>query len=964
MLEDGGEIDNVFRRNLGAKTLKATRPVSASQTDHLLPSTFWCTNPQNSWIENVAAGSSDSGFWFELNDAVRGPTANMPHAKGMIPRTMRLGDFRKNVAHSNGKHGIRTYPHGYLPSIEATFHDNLSFRNRGDGFFLRNSNNIAVTGGVLADNAIQIDIDRTGAIRVEGTSMIGLSDSFRRSIGSKTGVLSHSETLIGIQLHGKSFFDQGGAQVRSVSFSSFESSASKYVALFDVDDEDISNSFDYPASLSDIKIEGNVTPFHFDFTKALANGVNDVYVIDLTSCMKPNGSNATGVSSVVANSDLMKTFLVRNDCDIFSASGYMYCSDTCIRTLIYSVDPSMSADYKLRVTNEAGLFIDVNGGYFEDPVVLKIDSLQKHRQFVASLPLGSYKAFFHTGDGLPVWPTHAEESLLNALCENSIDANNVQLEIPAASISDCEQLVRNGNIEDSSLLPSYWLQNEGGMQVIYNGGIGDTNAIADVIQKSETGSLGQFVDTRCLQRGRQYEVQAWVKLTVGSSVVFCDSVTNCPVARIGLRSAGNTTMSSSFSELKLDVASSFVRPYNLSGWNLLHGTFTVDARVQAASSVSFFVERRRIGATMTLDNVSVRIIPLSCNQLVFNGDFAEGTSRFWTKSVPKDASTLMVKKIRENWALEMSGRSSAIESPRQDVRVNCLVAGARYLATARFKLLASDGTSIVCNPSFVVGEKACPRMVLRSLIDVGLPTQLAVTREGTSIAVTDHGMTSDGWYTMTGVFSASSFDEQADRLDLSWDQVSDKGVFMLDDVSLVPLSKNCTELILNGDIEYDETPRFWRVWMNGGGKISEVNDGSDNHALAISNRIAPGDGIYQFVDPACLKRSSAWRFSARMKITSISTGLGIACQPAETGISKACPPIRITGWNGTIILVDKILFMTNRLVWSPNAYNAYAADFAVDSILASCDRIAIGIRQYNLDWDLLIDDVSVMSKVS
>ena len=963
MLEDGGEIDNVFQSNLGAKTLKATRPVSPLETDHLLPSTFWCSNPQNSWIGNVAAGSSDSGFWFELNDAVRGPTASMPHAKGMIPRTMSLGNFRENVAHSNGKHGIRTYPHGYMPSLEAAFKDNLSYRNTGDGFFLRNSKNIAVTGGILADNEIQIDIDRVGAIRVEGTSIVGLSDSFLRSIRSNAGVASHSDILVGIQLHGKSFFDEGGPQIRSVSFSSFESSASKYVALIDVDDEDSSVSFDCPASLTNITIEASVSPRYFDFTKALARGVNDVYIIDLTSGMKPRGSNATGVSSVVANSDLMKTFLEMNKCDVFSASGYMYCSDICIRTLIYSVNPSMSEDYKLRVSNEAGLFVDVNGGYFEDTVALKNDWLEKHREFVVSLPLGSYGAFFHTGDGVPLWPSHAEKSLLNALCQNSIGENDVQLAIPVASSSECQQLVRNGDIEDSSRLPNHWLQNEGGMQVLENDGIGGTNAISDVIQKSQRGSLGQFVDTRCLQRGRQYEVQAWVKLTIGSSVVSCDSVANCPVAIFGLRSPANATFSY-FSESRLDVASSFVRPYNLSGWNLLHGTFTVDARVQSASSVSFFVERRRIGARMMLDNVSISLLPTSCNELVFNGDFAEGTSRFWTKNVLADSLIMSMKKIQENWALEISGRSSSTDSPRQTIRAKCLFDRARFLATARFKLLASDGSPIVCNPSWVVGEKACPRMVLRSLVDAGLPTQLAVTREGSSIAVTDHSMTSDGWYTMTGVFSASIFDEQADRSDLSWDQVSDKGVFILDNVSIIPLTKTCKELIFNGDIEYDETPRFWRMWVNGGGKIAVANDGPGNHVLAISKRLVAADGIYQFVDPACMTRSDVWRFSARIKLTSISSGLGVACQPGGLALSVACPPIRITGWIGSTIVVDKIQYMTNRLVWLPNSYNTYANEFVVDSILASCDRVAIGIRQYNLDWDVLIDDVSVTPKLT
>jgi hypothetical protein len=230
--------------------------------------------------------------------------------------------------------------------------------------------------------------------------------------------------------------------------------------------------------------------------------------------------------------------------------------------------------------------------------------------------------------------------------------------------------------------------------------------------------------------------------------------------------------------------------------------------------------------------------------------------------------------------------------------------------------------------------------------------------------VTDHSMTSDGWHTMTGVFSASIFDEQADRSDLSWDQVSDKGVFILDNVSLIPLTKTCKELILNGDIEYDETPRFWRMWVNGGGKIAVANDGPDNHVLTISKRLVAADGIYQFIDPACITRSDVWRFSARIKLTSISSGLGVACQPGDRTLSVACPPIRITGWIGSTIVVDRIQYMTNRLVWLPNSYNTYANEFVVDSNLASCDRVAIGIRQYNLDWDVLIDDVSVTPKLT
>lgn len=107
MLEDGGEIGNVFRFNLGSHTTAASRKVSAQETDDV-PSTFWCTNPQNEWTGNVAAGSSHSGFWFELKDAVRGPSANLQFFGGMSPRFMKLAKFTSNVAHSNGDHGLRS----------------------------------------------------------------------------------------------------------------------------------------------------------------------------------------------------------------------------------------------------------------------------------------------------------------------------------------------------------------------------------------------------------------------------------------------------------------------------------------------------------------------------------------------------------------------------------------------------------------------------------------------------------------------------------------------------------------------------------------------------------------------------------------------------------------------------------------------------------------------------------------
>lgn len=117
MTEDGGEIDNLFSRNLGALTQEATRLTRPVESDNF-PSTFWCSNPQNTWVGNVAAGSKNNGFWFELNLEVRAPTANMPLSQGMIPRQLNLKLFRDNVAHSNGSAGLRVRNNGFLVAVD------------------------------------------------------------------------------------------------------------------------------------------------------------------------------------------------------------------------------------------------------------------------------------------------------------------------------------------------------------------------------------------------------------------------------------------------------------------------------------------------------------------------------------------------------------------------------------------------------------------------------------------------------------------------------------------------------------------------------------------------------------------------------------------------------------------------------------------------------------------------------
>ena len=98
--EDGIETGNSFLRNIGVYTRDPDVMISNDETDNT-PSTFWITNPTNTWLGNVAAGSEDSGFWWEM--LKRGARANDPEYIDIDSEFDDLILFAENVVHSCGR---------------------------------------------------------------------------------------------------------------------------------------------------------------------------------------------------------------------------------------------------------------------------------------------------------------------------------------------------------------------------------------------------------------------------------------------------------------------------------------------------------------------------------------------------------------------------------------------------------------------------------------------------------------------------------------------------------------------------------------------------------------------------------------------------------------------------------------------------------------------------------------------
>jgi cell migration-inducing and hyaluronan-binding protein len=126
-LEDGIEHGNQFVHNLAIQTkchvskpcdptdlapfgstadLLNFKTTGQDAKDILIPSdntasSYWITNPDNTFVGNVAAGSDATGFWFAFPDHPTGAFEGSDASKNTWPAQTKLREFRGNVSHSN-----------------------------------------------------------------------------------------------------------------------------------------------------------------------------------------------------------------------------------------------------------------------------------------------------------------------------------------------------------------------------------------------------------------------------------------------------------------------------------------------------------------------------------------------------------------------------------------------------------------------------------------------------------------------------------------------------------------------------------------------------------------------------------------------------------------------------------------------------------------------------------------------
>jgi hypothetical protein len=107
-LENGSEINNLIKGNVVLLTKRPAPGEQLTPSDNQFdvgqnrtPSSYWVTNPNNTFINNVAAGTQGTGFWYALAQNFMFESATDTRFVGQkLPYNEVLGGFTGNKAHS------------------------------------------------------------------------------------------------------------------------------------------------------------------------------------------------------------------------------------------------------------------------------------------------------------------------------------------------------------------------------------------------------------------------------------------------------------------------------------------------------------------------------------------------------------------------------------------------------------------------------------------------------------------------------------------------------------------------------------------------------------------------------------------------------------------------------------------------------------------------------------------------
>jgi len=629
ILEDGFEFDNVFERNLGAHLETPTRVLV--NVDHTIendrgPSVFWIMSPMNHWIDNIAAGSVHSGFWFDTRNGVRGPSRNIPGSEGFIPKYAPIRTFRDNVSHSNRLFGIQYYSPSWQPEgDEQVIEGSIVYRNGWAGHFVHGNRNFVIKGGVAADNQVSVLNFQNSGFRVDGLTIIGYSQNY-------LDVLDYSNTYwackrdpmridtgyTGVQIHPSDYPGKNGAQVQysNLIFDGFDSGCPGAVPVR-MNAQHLWYKVDWsPRHFINTTFRGEEQPpIRVSACDAVSYGVNSVLVHDVDGTLGP--TNRPGAPGFLVSDDKKITTFVNGDgCLSMEDSGFgclRYCPNACLRMIKIQVSNAYASENMVMIISDGIQQEESNVSRTDRPGTTSPDYFSwVNGYYGAPLPAGNFNISFKDRiSSRLVWPSYTEVEFQEPPdCLGYASENMINLIKPDFDADRCGELIVDGSIDelpDPSGGMGSWQSQFMPLELVSPGFGGSGVAIkASALEAwggKCTGShctLQQWIDSSCFVPWTVYKFTANVRLVdYEGNDILCDEtdMTKCAVAWLELQSNAGT---------QKHVIGTIPYPGNIQdGWYQLSGNFLMDDTTDLPDKVGIKWEYSKDNIEYIIDNVSL-----------------------------------------------------------------------------------------------------------------------------------------------------------------------------------------------------------------------------------------------------------------------------------------------------------------------------------------------------------------------
>jgi len=563
-------------------------------------------------------------------------------------------------------------------------------------------------------------------------------------------------------------------------------------------------------------------------------------------------------------------------------------------------------------------------------------------------------------EGAPYWPQFIELVWEDPPpCNPHIDENTTKLEIPPPSEVDCFNLLRN---YDAGLGDySFWSHSGGGVKVVeYEDG---KYAISSIHRTGAWHGFGQYLDTRCLVEGSQFEIIVKIRLqNSDGEFVVCNinrvdynAGDACPRVSFRMRKLlGNKIGDGVESKYAYPMANA-VGPWKADDWNTLYGKFTVTEAIAESDSVYFFIDRARPGVNIMIDFVLVIPTIHGCQMPIYNGDFEVGDTRFW-RTIGSTEIDIYDTGYSGESSLRTTKRKEWWGSMIQDLNKDCLFKGDKFSVSAMVMFLDADENIYDCNPSLQWGvdanmDKVCPTIALR------LTTGSQI--EDIDIGAMPGPITEGLWNNIFGQFEVDDSIMEADLVSIYFRKLKAGINIAVDDFVVTKLSdsEGGNEIVQNGDFSSGDA-RYFHI--HGGGSISVVEDSIDptEKYLIVEKRTRSDYGVRYAIDTTPLSSSIMYRISVDLRLTT-EEWYGFSCDPGTMEAESKCPILYLRSQ-----FIGKKQLMTRPIAsapsdFKPSEWNTFSSYFQFLESEIKADSLYLIINDAPPNAVMFLDNLKI-----